>query len=175
MQHAELSRRRLDITLGDVTNGGMWTHGTSPRLRTASYTAKRTYFVTFCVLGRAPVFGDPGCASAASDVILRYRKRGYYFLPAYCVMPDHVHLLILPTAPGRHLSRIVATIKNAIAYDLRGMHVGVRWQWGYYDRLLRTSDSTRQIAKYVVMNPVRKGLVTDFRDWRYGGIIDKWF
>ena len=108
-------------------------------------------------------------------MILLYRSREYYYLPAYCVMPDHIHMLIIPISPTRHLSRIIATVKNAISYSLKEHGVHLRWQWGYYDRVLRKAESTVDVAEYILMNPVRKGLVADFRDWPYSGIVDRWF
>ena len=111
----------------------------------------------------------------ARDVIIQYRHRGYYYLPAYCVMPDHVHLLIIPLDPNRHLSRIVATLKNAMTQALRTIGVAIRWQWGYHDHVLRDAERTADFAEYIMMNPVRKGLVSDFRDWPFSGIVDRWF
>src|SRR5689334_2075429 len=110
----------------------MWSHRTPPRLSSASYRSKRSYFITFCVLGREPAFADPTLAELASSVIRRYRTAGYYYLPAYCVMPDHIHLLIVPQSSGRHVSRIVATLKNEILRAVRSVGHILRWQWGYY-------------------------------------------
>jgi len=77
-------------------------------------------------------------------------------------------MLIIPISPTRHLSRIIATVKNEIGRALKGAGIGMRWQWGYYDRILRRSESTADVAEYILMNPVRKGLVNDFRDWPMG-------
>jgi putative transposase len=122
-----------------------------------------------------PVFGAFEPAGIAKNVIIRYRDKGYYYLPAYCVMPDHVHMLLIPLHSGRHLSRIVATLKNAITRALKDSGVAVRWQWGYHDHVLRSAESTTDIARYIMMNPVRKGLVSDFRAWQFSGIVDRWF
>ena len=153
----------------------MWTHRTPPRLGAASYPAKQSYFVTFCVYDRVKVFENPRAAECARETILHYRDLDYFYLPAYCIMPDHIHLLIIPISPTRHLSRIVATIKNATNASLKRFGLRVRWQWGYFDRILRRSESTTRVAEYIMMNPVRKGLVTDFRRWPYSGIVDRWF
>ena len=153
----------------------MGTQKSPPRLEAASYFVKRSYFVTFCVFRRAPAFADPPAAADARETILSYRERGFYYLPSYCVMPDHIHLLIIPLCPTRHLSRIVATLKNAIASRFRRRGSHVKWQFGYHDRILRRSESTSDISTYIMMNPVRKGLVADYRDWPYSGIVDRWF
>ena len=153
----------------------MWSHQSPPRLQTHTYKTKRSYFVTFCVYNRVPVFSDQAVAKIAQSVIREYRDKGFYWLPAYCVMPDHIHLLIIPISPDRHVSRIVATLKNAINLTLRRLKKRVRWQWGYYDRILRDGEGTLDVAKYILMNPVRKGLVEDYRHWPFGEIVDRWF
>ena len=124
--------------------------------------------------GRTPVFGTGRAAAIARDAILTYRHKGYYHLPAFCVMPDHIHLLIVPRSTTRQLSRIIATLKNAICYGLKRAGFAVRWQWGYYDRILREAEQTPEVANYIMMNPVRKRLVSDFREWPYSGIVDRW-
>ena len=88
-------------------------------------------------------------------------------------MPDHIHLLLIPVAK-HHVSRIVATLKNAIRRGVHAVGIDIHWQWGYYDRILRSSDDTPGIAEYIAMNPVRKGLVKDYREWPFGGIVDRW-
>ena len=90
-------------------------------------------------------------------------------------MPDHIHMLMIPLDPGRHLSRIIVTLKNAIRRRLSEIGISVKWQWGYHDRILRKGEDTADTARYIVMNPVRKGLAVDFRQWPFGGIVDRWF
>ena len=88
-------------------------------------------------------------------------------------MPDHIHLLMVLSCDGRHLSRVVATLKNSILVKARWLRLAFRWQWGYYDRILRRSDETADVAKYIVMNPVRAGLVQDYRDYRFAELYDQ--
>jgi putative transposase len=126
---------------------------TPPRLQTHTYH------------NRTPAFSNQEVAKVAQAVIRDYRDKGYYWLPTYCIMPDHIHLLIIPVSPDRHVSRIVATLKNAINLALRRLGKRGRRQWGYYDRILRDSERIHKVAEYILMNPVRKGLVDDYRHW----------
>jgi len=43
------------------------------------------------------------------------------------------------------------------------------WQEGYYDRVLRDSEQTFEVAKYIAGNPVRAGLCDDVRKYRHTG------
>jgi putative transposase len=139
---------------------------TPPRLQGFDYSRGRTYFVTFAVWDRLPTFADEPSALSAQACILHYRQRSWYWLLAYCVMPDHVHV---------RLATIVATLKNQICRSLRQAGTQVIWQPGFYDRVLRNRDDPGLVAKYVVENPVRAGLVKSSPEYRYGAIVDRWF
>ena len=43
------------------------------------------------------------------------------------------------------------------------------WQTGYFERVLRETDDTRAVVAYILDNPVRRGLVTDPRDYPLSG------
>ncbi len=50
---------------------------------------------------------------------------------------------------------------------------GRLWQEGYYERVLRDDDASRDIARYIIANPVRGGLVTSPIEYPYSG-SDVW-
>jgi putative transposase len=152
----------------------MSNRGTIPRLRGFDYRSSRTYFVTWCVWKRKPIFNDFKMADVARRAILEYRSRDWYWLLAYCVMPDHIHMLVRLRTDDRSLSRVVASLKNRINTRLREVGVSVDWQMGFHDTLLRSSEDPRLVARYVVENPVRAGLVSKYGDYEFGGIVDDW-
>jgi hypothetical protein len=47
------------------------------------------------------------------------------------------------------------------------------WQKGFYDRTIRDARDRRAKAEYTAMNPVRAGLVQNFRDWPYSSASGK--
>ena len=146
---------------------------TPPRLAGFDYMSKAVYFVTFTVWDRAHVFSHSEAAGIARDAILGFRSREWIWLLAYCVMPDHIHVLMKPRRRIQ-LSRLVTAIKNAIGRALQASALHVRWQHGYYDKVLRPGDSENEIAHYIVQNPVRAGLVEDSASYPFGGIVDRW-
>ena len=86
-------------------------------------------------------------------------------------MPDHVHVLI--QLEQDELGRLVARIKSHTAREvnlLRGTNTPV-WAKGYYDRALREEDQLKDVARYIVANPVRAGLVKSVRDYPYWDAI----
>jgi putative transposase len=145
---------------------------TPPRHPLHDYTSRTTVFVTFNLLNRARDFKDERLAAIATSVIRKYRELGWYQLRAYCIMPDHVHLLIAPLGASRTISRIVATIKNQVVYRCKSLDVRLLWQWGYYDRFVRSYEDGADYVRYVLMNPVRQGLVREAHQYPWSGVLD---
>jgi REP element-mobilizing transposase RayT len=153
----------------------MPTYRTPPRLRGFDYSNHRTYFITFSTWDRLRIFSDPLVAAAAASIINVYGAREWYWLLAYCVMPDHIHILLRLRRLGLDLARAIATLKNEISRSAKREGRMVKWQPGFYDRVLREHDDPRFFARYVVENPVRAGLVAKYFEYPYCAIVDRWF
>jgi REP element-mobilizing transposase RayT len=102
-------------------------------------------------------------------------ERGCY-LGRYVLMPDHVHLFVKfqPTAEGSlvTLSRWVSALKNVCSRVWRAQGLAApHWQKGFFDHVLRSSESYGEKWRYVEQNPVRAGLVARCADWPYQGEI----
>ena len=74
-------------------------------------------------------------------------------------MPDHLHWLVQLGESGTVLSKIVGRIKSVTSHALGGQ----LWQAGFYDRAIRAEDDLMAVARYIVANPVRAGLVSSVR------------
>jgi len=82
-------------------------------------------------------------------------------------MPDHAHWLV-ELAGTRSLSSTIGALKKAIATTVNVSRdcVGqTLWQAGFHDRALRMEDDLIVVARYIVANPVRSGLVTRVGDY----------
>lgn len=149
--------------------------GTCQRLQGYDYRLPRLYFVTICTKAREPVFRDPRLAAIAKATIVDYRQRNWYWLLAFCVMPNHIHALLKLRDAGRPLPRVIASIKNQISYRARQLCLRVSFQWGFHDRIIRAHEKPDEFAKYIISNPVRAGLVNQPADYKFGGIVDSWY
>ena len=86
---------------------------------------------------------------------------------AWVVMPDHLHWMFqLQLGP---LSAIVQGLKSRSARCVnRALGLsGALWQAGYYDRQLRAEEDLLTQARYIVGNPLRRGLVQRIDDYPY--------
>ena len=85
-----------------------------------------------------------------------------YRLVAYCIMPDHIHILTGPSVQHRALplSRFIRQFKSAATHRLGKLGIaGPIWQRSFYDHILRKEEDLAQVVNYILANPVRKGLV----------------
>jgi hypothetical protein len=52
---------------------------------------------------------------------------------------------------------------------------GKLWQKSSYDRVFDLAHAVEEVVEYTLDNPVRKGLVIDWQDWKYAKIVDPWW
>jgi putative transposase len=144
-----------------------------PRVHGFSYIGCYRYFLTTCTRDRRRVFEDP---VAVSDTLQAFRVAAAatdIALLAYCVMPDHAHLLVEGTTECANARAFMTSAKKraGIAYARRAL--APLWQEGYHDRVLRPSDDARALARYILHNPVRAGLAVSPLDYPFLG-SDRW-
>jgi putative transposase len=88
---------------------------------------------------------------------------------AYCVMPDHFHGLFSGLEPSSDLLAFVKNLKGTTSNEYRRKTEQDLWQKKFYDHILREDDNAVRVAGYIWMNPVRKGLCVDPREYPYSG------
>ena len=89
----------------------------------------------------------------------------------YVIMPDHLHFFVRIGREDR-LSVFVQLLKQSISKTLkRSGEAGPYWQVGFFDHVLRHSESYSEKWNYVRNNPVRACLVTAPEEWPYQGEI----
>ncbi len=91
-----------------------------------------------------------------------------YRLFAWCLMPNHVHVLFSPLQ-GNMLENILHSWKSYSAQRANALlrRTGPFWQREYFDHLIRNEASLRKITKYILDNPKRAGL----SDWPWVEIL----
>ena len=130
-----------------------------PRLPPSEYLGLRRYFVTACTPHRRPFFTIATVATVTIDQLRACSARQMFAVIAYCLMPDHAHLLVEGQADDSDLQAFVHAWKLRSSFHTRPQVGGPLWQRGYYEHTLRSDESTIDVARYVLANPVRAGLV----------------
>jgi len=110
---------------------------------------------------------NPRVAEIVEGALLHFDGIRYRLL-AWCIMPNHVHVLIEPI-PGFPLAEIVHSWKSFTANQANRIlgRTGEFWQREYYDRFIRDERHLRAAIEYIENNPVKAGLARSPEEWRF--------
>jgi putative transposase len=131
-------------------------------------------FLTCSCCKRAPVFHDQRLCAMFANHLASVQTALEFKLFAWVLMPEHFHLLLLPRLPDAPVPRILHLLKGPFARSVlervkRGQfHVKVHPIWqpgGGYDRNIYSDDELFEKARYIDLNPVRRGLVKHAEEW----------
>ena len=103
----------------------------------------------------------------AEAIMVGEKERRFYDLGAWVVMPNHVHLLILPRVPVPPLMRWLKGSTARSANQVLGQTGQPFWQDESWDHYLRRSSQIGRVAAYIEGNPVSAGLVRSAEAWRW--------
>ncbi len=87
-------------------------------------------------------------------------------------MPDHIHLLLSPSNICS-ITRFIGSFKSLCARK-GWINFGLEksfWQKRYYDHFLRKDEDIKEVALYILNNPVRKGLTTEWVEYPLCGSL----
>ena len=96
-----------------------------------------------------------------------------YDLDAFCIMPNHVHLVCKPLAKDdgsyHPMSAIMHSLKSYTANLVNQLldRKGGFWQHESYDHVVCDEAEWRRIVNYVLNNPLKAGLVSRREDWKW--------
>jgi len=138
-------------------------------LRDFNYLGPLRYFLTFATDHRRAHFDDELAVSLVLSQFLRAAKDTGFELPAFCFMPDHVHLVIVGTSDTSDLLTFIRRAKQFSGYYFSKQFGQRLWQRDGYEHVLRDNEATGAVIKYVVANPMRAGLVRRLEDYPHFG------
>ncbi|KJZ37759.1 REP-associated tyrosine transposase [Pseudomonas fluorescens] len=136
------------------------------RLRKARFSESgRIYLLTAVAHQREPVFADWRLGRLVVDQLRCADETSAVTSLAWVVMPDHLHWLL--ELHNGTLAELMCRIKSRSSRSINLMRGDGRrlWQRGYYDRALRRDEDLKDAARYIVMNPLRAGLVKRVGDY----------
>jgi len=110
---------------------------------------------------------DPLIASIVQDALMHFEGRRYH-LSAWCIMPNHVHVIVSPIDKWC-LSKILYSWKSFTAKESNRLlgRTGTFWERESFDHLIRTTDHWQAFAQYIAQNPVEAGLCSRPEDWPF--------
>ena len=130
------------------------------------------YLVTTVTAGRKCIFLDIGSAMPVISTMTDCAVLEDATWLAWVLMPDHFHGLI-SLGEGGTLSDCMRRFKgrSARSWNREMRSAGSLWESGFHDHALRSEDDRRAIARYIIGNPVRAGLVERVGDYPFWDAI----
>jgi putative transposase len=137
-------------------------------------TSSYVYFITICAANNQPYFLNKKVAKVVTDELEFRRINKEIKLFCYCVMPDHVHILLsLTDTYQKSLQNLISAFKRYTAKVTNELFsIKPLWQKNFYDYVVRKDESLLKIAEYILNNPVRKGVVSNWEEYPYSKMID---
>jgi REP element-mobilizing transposase RayT len=118
-----------------------------PRLAAFDYTGRHVYHLVTVTRGRAAILHGGN---------------------ALAVMPDHAHMLVLGADDAASATKFVQRFKQLSGVALRAQGRPF-WQQSFFDHVVRPGEGVLSIARYILANPLRAGLVQPDSEWLYQG------
>jgi 1-hydroxy-2-methyl-2-(E)-butenyl 4-diphosphate synthase len=108
---------------------------------------------------------DDQNAKLVADTLHHFNGTRYDLL-AWCIMPNHVHVLV-KLAQNEELEKILHSWKSFTSHEInkRNGTTGSIWQKESYDHLIRDGEDFKNQIDYVLTNPVKAGFI----DWQWTG------
>ncbi len=143
------------------------------RLLSTLYCGMVLVSFTACVAKKLPIFNRKKIVHTLSQILLDSLKRCNCDAHVYLFMPDHCHLLIQGNTNGSDLLGFMKDFKQRSGYWFSKHRlksgVTVCWQKDFYDHILRKDDDIKKQVYYILENPVRKGLVNNWKEYLFRG------
>ena len=136
------------------------------------YAEQKRYFGRFDALldgtDHGPTWLRQPAVAAIVQQAIQYPAGKSYDLRCYCIMPNHVHLVVALPDNAPPLVKTLQLLKGYSSFQankLLGLS-GKFWQAESYDHVVRPGELDR-IISYVLENPVKAGLVEKWQKWPY--------
>ncbi|MFH0797674.1 MAG: transposase [Candidatus Omnitrophota bacterium] len=120
------------------------------RLKNYDYSSNGCYFVTICTNNKQPFIEEH--RQEIEGVLLSLPTRFIGLgLDYYCLLPTHLHIILILENVKVALSQIVRTFKALVTKLTGGKFF---WQRNYYEHVIRTEKALSKIREYIQSNPL---------------------
>jgi REP element-mobilizing transposase RayT len=150
-----------------------WGRSRSNRLSNYDYSKDRPIHVTICTDNKEQIFDSEINARIVINELLKAAKDVRFRIICYCLMPDHLHVIVTPGESTLTLSKFLNIFKGRTTAVFRERKdFNKIWQRSAFDHVIRTEENLKGVIEYIRNNPVRKGIVQNADDYPYSGSFD---
>ena len=155
---------RRDAALAPSTPAGR----VRPRLAGFDCIGRYAYHLVINTNHRGAALRDSVAAAVVED-LSRAALQTSFELLAFCVMPDHVHILALGARDDANAVSFMQRFKQLTGFRFSKTHAKPFWQQSFYDHAVRLEEELLAIARYIFDNPVEAGLIAAGERWAFQG------
>ncbi len=139
-----------------------------PRGLQRFYGAGHSHFITCSCYQRRPLLDSSYRRDLFLDILEEARARYRFVVRGYVVMPEHFHLLMCEPQQGTP-STVMQVLKQRVA---RRVDEPRMWQERFYDFNVWTDGKRIEKLRYMHLNPLKRGLVSQPEDWGWSSFRD---
>ncbi len=141
------------------------------RLPREAYRGEVAASITICVDRRAPLFTDQAIVSEFAQMLRAAAERWSCLVLVYCFMPDHLHLVLQGRGENADLWKMLVDYNQKTGYRLSLNLPRVSWQKDFHDHVIRRSEDLTAHIRYILDNPCRRALASEWQDYPFQGAI----
>jgi putative transposase len=144
-----------------------------------------TYFFTLITHNRNKLFASSKTRELFLEALEHVRIYHPFTLIAYCILPDHIHLLIKLPEDDDNFSTRISEIKKRFTKQYRAknnisqsknslvkqQNISL-WKDRFWEHYIRDENDLSRHIEYIHFNPVKHGLVNQTKDWRASSFFD---
>lgn len=147
------------------------------RLQRELYRGQMIATFTICVFNKQKIFTTQEVFNQMERFLLDSLKKFDCGSLVYLFMPEHCHITIEGCSEEADLWRCIVSFKQVSGYWLAkhslfgrcGFQPAIKWQKDFYDHILKKDEDVKKHVLYILNNPVRKGIVENWKDYPYKG------
>lgn len=156
-----------------------WGRSRSLRLRDFDYASPGVaYHIVVGSHRSRDIFTEQSLNRRVIGILKTASRLHGYDLLAYCLMPDHLHVLVQAGESPRNLRDFVRRFKSFSSATTRSVATPVAtkimlWQRGFYEHIIRKDEDVGDVADYIMGNPARKGLALEGQQYEWCELIER--
>ena len=140
-----------------------------PRLPGFDYMGRRAYFITISTKDKNKFFCEHDIVNPLIEFLKETAEKECFLVDVFCFMPDHLHLLVKGNSDQANLNNFVKYFKQKSGFWFKQKYHKNLWQLSFYDHIIRKQEALEDVVRYILHNPLRKGMVSDFKEYRFSG------
>ncbi len=142
------------------------------RLSLQCYEGRVRASFTLCIDQKKIFFIEKKVVDSFLEILLEVKNKDNCKNWICTFMPEHVHLILDGNSDKTNLWKTVVSFKQKTGFWLSKNKPEIQWQKSFYDHVFREDDDLRKHIRYILNNPVRRGLVDNWKDYKFSGSLD---